>query len=340
MSRQAASPLTVAIAEWQTVAAFHRALTTPMTTLLAPSKREADIISVLGEADVLISASFTPAMAAAAPRLRLIHAPGAGLEQIDLDAVPPGVSLCNIYGHERGIAEYVVMTMAALNRDLVGMNQRLRTGDWRDNATPQRELRGRTLAVIGLGRIGGAVARAGAFFGMRVLAVTRNPAAARPAEAGDVVVSGIETLPQVLAEADFVVLAVPLNDTTRGLIGAAEFALMKPTAYLINVARGGVVAEAALYDALSTRAIAGAAIDVWYQYPASDETQLPSRYPFHELDNILMTPHISGATDATFSYRWTLINDNIRRLAAGEPLQNVVLVGATPGRRFDTATGC
>jgi phosphoglycerate dehydrogenase-like enzyme len=194
---------------------------------------------------------------------------------------------------------------------------------------PQRELRGRTLAVIGLGRIGGAVARAGAFFGMRVLAVTRTPAAARPEETGGAIVSGLETLHQVLAEADFVVMAVPQNDTTRGLIGPAEFAAMKRNAYLINVARGGIVDEAALYDALSTRTIAGAAIDVWYQYPAADEIRLPSAYPFHELDNILMTPHISGATDGTFSYRWEFINDNIRRLAAGEPLQNVVKVGTS-----------
>lgn len=329
MNRQASPVLHVAIAEWQTVEAFHRALTTPMTTVLAPSRREADIVSVLAEADVLISASFTPAMAAAAPRLRLIQTPGAGLEQIDVSAIPPGVSLCNIYGHERGIAEYVVMTMTALNRDLVGMNRRLREGDWRDyQEVPQPELRGRTLAVIGLGRIGRAVARAGAFFGMRVLAVTRNPAAAQPEDAPDVVVSGLETLPSVLAEADFVVLSLPLNDATRGLIGPAEFAAMKPSAYLINVARGGVVDEAALYNALSSGTIAGAAIDVWYQYPASNEICMPSRYPFHELDNILMTPHISGATDGTFSYRWQFINDNIRRLAAGEPLQNVVMVGS------------
>ncbi len=331
MNRQSTPPPHVAIAEWQTVEAFLRALTTPMTTVLAPSKREADIASVLAEADVLISASFTPAMAAAAPRLRLIQTPGAGVEQIDIAAVPPGVSVFNVYGHERGIAEYVVMTMTALNRDLVGMNRRLRTGDWRDNAAVrQRELRGRTLAVIGLGRIGGAVARAGAFFGMRVLAVTRTPAAARPEETGGAIVSGLETLHQVLAEADFVVVAVPQNDATRGLIGPAEFAAMKRNAYLVNVARGGIVDEAALYDALSTRTIAGAAIDVWYQYPAADEIRLPSNYPFHELDNILMTPHISGATDGTFSYRWEFINDNIRRLAAGEPLQNVVKVGTSP----------
>ena len=99
---------------------------------------------------------------------------------------------------------------------------------------------------------------------------------------------------------------------------------MKQSAFLINVARGEVVDEEALYSALRDRTIAGAAIDVWYQYPDGNQTVLPSKLPFHELGNVVMTPHIAGATDATFGYRWGLINDNLRRLSQGEPLQNVV----------------
>jgi phosphoglycerate dehydrogenase-like enzyme len=99
---------------------------------------------------------------------------------------------------------------------------------------------------------------------------------------------------------------------------------MKPTAFLINVARGEVVDEAALYAALRDRAIAGAAIDVWYRYPEGDALTLPSTLPFHELTNVIMTPHIAGATENTFFYRWAAINDNLRRLRDGEPLVNVV----------------
>jgi phosphoglycerate dehydrogenase-like enzyme len=319
------APPRVVIAEWQNIADFHQALTAPMTKRIAATRRDEDIAPLLADADVLVSASFTRGMAAAATRLRLIQTPGAGTDLIDFDAVPAGTTVCNVYGHERGMAEYVVMTMAALNRDLLGMNQRLRTGDWRDHfAGPQRELRGRILAVLGLGRIGREVARAGSFFGMRVAAVTRSPDPARAREVGVQHVVGPDELPALLGEADFVVVAVPLSPATRGLIGRRELAAMKASAYLINIARGDVVDEAALYEALASRAIAGAAIDVWYQYPAANETRLPSRLPFHELDNVLMTPHVSGATDRTFAYRWRFINDNISRLAAGEPLQNVV----------------
>jgi phosphoglycerate dehydrogenase-like enzyme len=326
-------PLRVVIAEWQTIVDFHCALTTPMTKLLAPTRGEADVAPLLAEADVLVSARFTPGMAAAARRLRLIQTPGAGTDQIDFAAVPAGAAVCNVYGHERGIAEYVVTTMAALNRDLFGMHQRLRAGDWRDHlAGPQRELRGRTMAVLGLGRIGREVARAGSFFGMRVIAVTRTPDPVRAQEVGVELVGGPNELPSILGEADFVVVAVPLSPATRGLIGRRELAAMKSTAYLINIARGEVVDEAALYEALASRAIAGAAIDVWYQYPDADEVRLPSRLPFHELDNVLMTPHVSGATDRTFEYRWRFINDNIGRLAAGGPLHNVVHPAAMSSR--------
>lgn len=321
------TPLRVVLAEWQTDQAFHRALTTPMTLVPAPTRREEDVAPLLVDADVLISGRFTPGMADAATRLRLIQTPGAGLNQIDFDALPDGVTVCNVYGHEQAIAEYALMTMAALNRDLVGMNRRLREGDWRDHlGGPQRDLQGRTLAVIGLGRIGRAVARAGAYFGMRVIAVTRRPDPASAQELGIAFIGGRDDLASVLGEADFVVIAVPLEAMTRGLINRRELAAMKPSAFLINVARGEVVDETALYDALSRGTIAGAAIDVWYQYPEADEVTLPSRLPFHELANVLMTPHIAGATDSTFHYRWRFINENLRRLAAGEPLHNIVTV--------------
>ncbi len=136
--------------------------------------------------------------------------------------------------------------------------------------------------------------------------------------------------PTVLAEGDFVVLALPLSAETTGLIGAIELATMKPSAFLINVARGDVVDEAALYAALRDRTIAGAAIDVWYRYPGLDNATLPANLPFHELTNVIMTPHIAGATEPTFFYRWSLINDNLRRIRDGEPLANVF----APARRF------
>lgn len=327
-------PLRVVLAIWQTVEPFRQALTTPATIIAAPTGRDEDVAPLLDEADVLVSGRFSPAMGERARSLRLIQTPGAGLDGIDFAAVPDGTAVCNVYGHERGIAEYAFTTMSMLNRDFAGMNQRIRAGDWRDyRGGPLPELQGKTLGIVGLGRIGAEVARWGRFLDMRVLAATRTPNQQRAAGLGIDRVAGMNALPEILAESDFVVIAVPLDERTHGLIGADELAAMKPSAFLINVARGEVVEEAALYEALRSGGIAGAAIDVWYCYPSGDEPCLPSHFPFHELPNVVMTPHIAGATDATFTYRWNLINENLRRLRDGEPLLNVVKPAMTTGVR-------
>lgn len=315
----------VVLANWQSIEAFHQSLTSAGELLFAPTARDEDVAPLLPGTDVLVTGRFTAAMAAQADSLRLIQTPGAGLNGIDFSAVPEGTAVCNVYGHERGIAEYAFMTMAALNRDLLGLDRRLRAGDWRDHlGGPLRELQGRTLAVVGLGRIGSEVARWARFFEMRVVAVTRTPDQDQASELGVSWVDGMSALPCALAEADFVVVAVPLDASTKGMIGRDELSAMKASSYLINVARGDVVEETALYEALRNGTIAGASIDVWYRYPEGVEPCLPSRLPFHELDNVIMTPHIAGATDATFIYRWKLINENLRRLSAGESLLNRV----------------
>lgn len=132
----------------------------------------------------------------------------------------------------------------------------------------------------------------------------------------------------VLAESDFVLLATALSSETEDLIGAAELALMKPESSLINVARARLVDEDALFDALRDRRIRGAAIDVWWGEPlAPDQSPAPSRRAFFELDNVLMSPHISGITAAMVQRRVQAAADNIDRLARGEPLQNIVYQG-------------
>jgi phosphoglycerate dehydrogenase-like enzyme len=319
------APLTVVIAQWQTIDAFLQALTTPAEYRIAPSANDEDVAPLLPGADVLISAKFSPALAGAADSLRLILTPGAGTNGIDFSAVPERTTVCNVYGHERGIAEYIFTTMGMLNRDYPGMDRRLRQGDWRDHlGMPLPELQGKTVAVVGLGRIGAEVARWATFMRMHVIGVARDPSSASARASGIERIVSFGDLRSVLPEADFLVLALPLAAETRGLIGERELAAMKPTAFLINVARGEVVDESALYAALKDHALAGAAIDVWYRYPESDQPILPGNLPFHELPNIIMTPHIAGATENTFFYRWAAINDNLRRLLDGEPFLNVV----------------
>jgi len=320
-----AQPLRVVLGEWQTDEAFHRSLTAPVTLIPAPGLRDDDIAPLLPDADVLISRRFTAGMAANATRLRLILTPGAGTNEIDFSAVPDHAVVCNVYGHESSIAEYIFMTMLALTRDLLNMDHRFRRGDWSDRARgPQRELRGSTLALIGLGRIGSEVARQAAVFGLRTMAVTRSPDAARKDALGLAFLGDLTDLPQVLAAADFVVVALPLQNDTIGLLGPDQLRAMKPSAYLINVARGPIIDEDALYEALHARTIAGAGLDVWYQYPDDKISGSAATRPFHQLDNVIITPHIAGWTAGTFHHRWAVINENLQRLAYGAPLVNIV----------------
>jgi phosphoglycerate dehydrogenase-like enzyme len=156
---------------------------------------------------------------------------------------------------------------------------------------------------------------------MEVRACSRTP------KAGDLIgrVDGVEALHAMLQAADFLVIAAPLTEQTRGLIDAAAFAVMKPSAVVVNVSRGAIIDERALYDALRSRRIAGAVIDVWYRYPAQGQsTSNPATLPFHELDNILMTPHASAWTAGLLPRRNRAIADNLNRLARGAPLVNVV----------------
>ena len=297
-------------------------LTIPAEVIAIDSESGDDVASALRDADVLVNGVFRTEWAASAPHLRLIQALGAGYDGIALDAVPAGCRVANVYGHDYGIAEYVFMTMAALNREMPQADADLRKGVWRGG--PLRELRERRVLIVGLGRIGREVARWAHFVGMRVSAVTEHPSEERRREAGLDALGSLADLAAFAAEADFVVIAVPHASTTTNLVDERVLAAMRPTAYLINVGRGPVVDQWALHAALSSGAIAGAAIDVWYHYPEAGEPVLPSDAPFHLLPNVIMTPHTAGYTEGTMRHRFGAIAENIRRLAAGEPLENVV----------------
>ncbi|MCW5982811.1 MAG: hypothetical protein KIT09_32275 [Bryobacteraceae bacterium] len=276
--------------------------------------------------DVIVGWPLSVA-AARARGVKLIQASGAGIDGLPLDQLAPGVVLANTFHHEVAIAEHALMAMLVLARRPSEYDRRLREGQWRDSCIwgepPALEvLEGKTALLIGTGHIAREVARRARAFGIRVIAVSRTPSEA-PADFDRTV--GYDDWRSLLGAADFVVPCCPLAPETLGLIGQAELAAMKPSAFAINAARGKIVDERALYEALRDRRIAGAAIDVWYDYPTDpDERKLPSRYPFHELDNILMTPHISAWTRRTIEGRARDIAENINRLSRGEPLRNVV----------------
>ena len=295
-------------------------MTIPHSIQEFAQESDSDMAALLARTDVFVSGAFKSAWRPAAPApLRLIHSTGAGVDGIDLANVPTGCAVCNVYGHERGVTEQAFLLMMALQKGLFGLDASLRRGNW----TPERpylpEMNGRKLLILGLGHIGRELVRWGGFLDMNVSVLTRTPGAKSTENPGLSFLGGLNELDAHLGEADFVVVAIPATSGTIDLIGAPQFALMKPTAFVINVGRGPVINEEALYLALRERRIGGAGLDVWYQYPAAGQERLPSRFPFQELNNVIMTPH--KPTAETMAYRWREIAANIARFAQGEELK-------------------
>ena len=299
-------------------------LETNWTINVANFDDKENLLHGLADANAIISMSW-PSDMPPAPKLRLLQLPGAGTDDIAFDAVPAQAAVCNVFEHEIGIAEYVLSAMLQWVIGIPRMDAALRRGEWYGShlSGPRHgELYGQTLGIVGYGRIGREVAARARAFGMNILACSRTP------KAGDGLVGHVESmekLDDLLAKSDFVVLALPLDSSTAGLIGREQFAKMKPTALIINVARGALIDEKALYEACRDRRIGGAAIDTWYRYPAQGNVQGdPSSLAFRDLDNVIMTPHGSGWTEGLLPRRCRRIAQNLDHLARGEALVNVV----------------
>jgi phosphoglycerate dehydrogenase-like enzyme len=302
-----------------------RLTSTPDTEIVADDTDAARLAPALAEADIVVGLSWRAGFPPA-PRLKLLQCFATGIDQMDLAAVPRGVAVCNTVGHEPPIAEYVIMTMLTLLHRLFHSVASFRAGSWESSlqggGTRHGELLGRTVGIIGYGRIGHEVARRAAPFGVRLLAANRSPLH----DTGPLdEVYPLAEIDRMLPQCDVVVIAAALAPETKGLIDARRIALMKSGALLINIGRGPIVDEEALYAALHDGRLGGAAIDVWWRYPTAAEPQpRPSRFPFHELPNVLMTPHSSSYTEGTAERRYSGIVANIDRLSRGEPPINIV----------------
>jgi glyoxylate/hydroxypyruvate reductase A len=247
-----------------------------------------------------------------AAKLRWLQAMGAGVDWVLMPELPSRVVVTRAPGiFGSWMAEYVLGWCAFVTQRVETYRAAQRERRWNDSVLPAR-LRGTTMAVVGLGDIGRTIARIARAVGMRVLGVSRQGTA----------VSGVDRVYRgrdikcALGLADWVVLTVPLTPATRGLIGADELAAMKPTAWLLNIARGAIVDEAAMLDALRRRAIAGAVLDVFATEP------LPGDHPLWGLDNAVITPHISGPS--TPEEIAPIFADNLTRFLTGRPLRHVV----------------
>ena len=294
--------------------------------ILADPRQLIERPEAAADADILVTnhwhAEYPPA-----PKAKLVQSVATGIELIDLAALPRGVAICNAFGHETAIAEYVLMTMLVWSHRFREIEGEFRSRSswrpsWVQSGAPHGEILGHTVGIVGLGRVGREVARRAVAFGCRVLAANRSE---RPAESGVERVYPLTELDDMLPACDFVILCTALGPETDGLIDARRLALMKPSAFLVNIARGQIVDEDAVYAALRDHQIGGAALDVWWQYPdAAEPERRPSRHPFHELPNVIMTPHCSGWTGGMVARRWAEVAGNINRFVRGEPLINIV----------------
>lgn len=261
-----------------------------------------------------------------APHLAWVHSATSGVERaLTPAALERGVVVTNARGvFSRPIAEYVLMMILAVSRRLPQLLELQRERTWQPlEGAEQRDV---TVGIVGLGSIGRAVGALATGFGCRVVAVRRRPGTELSGtederSLGEAMldrVGGPETLPELLAESDFIVLAAPLTPETVDMINDQTLAMVKPGAWLINIARGRLVDERALLRALRDGTLGGAVLDTFHDEP------LPATSPFYDLDNVIVTPHTAWSSGRVLDRSVELFCDNLRRFAVGEPLLNVV----------------
>jgi phosphoglycerate dehydrogenase-like enzyme len=276
---------------------------------------ESRVAARLADFDVIVAmrerTPFPRSLLERLPRLRLLVTTGMRNASIDLRAAGErGVVVSGTAGLPTPTAELTWALILALVRHVPREDRATREGRWQE--TLGTTLKGRTLGVLGLGQLGSRVARVGTAFEMDVIAWSQNLTAERAAAVGARLTSGKDEL---LARADIVTIHLVLSDRTRGLIGARELGLMRPTAYLVNTSRGPIVDEGALIAALRAGAIAGAGLDVY------DEEPLPPEHPLRGLPNTVITPHLGYVTEETYQIFYGQALEDIRAFLAGAPVR-------------------
>ena len=260
---------------------------------------------------------------------RMIHQFGVGLEGVDIPAATEqGIYVANVPGHQgtgnaASVSEHTIFLMLALARKFPQAAQNVRNGVF--GSPMGKGLLGKTVAILGVGSIGTELASRLRHFEVRLLGLKQHPSERLKKEYGFDFLGGPPDLSHVLAEADFVVLALPVTPHTRGVINAQALASMKTTAYLINVGRGPVIEHGALVTALANKDIAGAALDVFWDEPTDPADPLFQH-------NVIATPHPAGVTDLSYNDIARGLAANVNRLRAGEPPINCVNLAAVQAK--------
>jgi len=266
----------------------------------------------------------------AAKRLHTLIIPWAGLppETRDLLAEFPFISAHNLHHNAGAVAEHAVALLLAAAKCVIPFDQALRQGDWTLRYAEPRDavlLSEKTVLILGYGAIGRRIARICRAMDMAVLATRRTPPYEGDGIAGEIYPP--HALPALLPRANCLIIALPLTPQTRELIGANELDLLPPGAILVNIGRGPIVREEALYQALVNGGLGAAGLDVWYNYPRNEEERvatMPTSYPFHELQNVVFSPHHAGLTADTEPLRAAHLAGLLNAAIAGQPVPNKI----------------
>lgn len=282
------------------------------------------------DADIVVSGRVDGDYIREAPNLKMIHALGAGIDKIDRRAVLDrgGIIVCNNHMNALEVAEYAIMLLLAAAKNIILSDRELRKGDWIfgfGGPNPNVEIRNKTCLIIGLGNIGAEIARRLRCFDLTLKAVTRSGKSPNAS-----LVDGITSMDRMkpfVQDADFIILSLPLTHESRELIDEEVISWMKPSTILVNISRGEIVKEAALYHALKEKKILAAGLDVWWNYPqwGKPDMKMPSlAYPYHELDNVVMSPHRAAYSASIQQAHLHFTGENLLRFIRGERPLNVV----------------
>jgi len=282
------------------------------------------------DADIVVSGRVAADYIREAPNLKMIQALGAGIDKIDRQAVLDrgDIIVCNNHISAMEVAEYAIMLLFAAAKNIILSDRELRKGDWIygfGGPNPNVEIRNKTCLIMGLGSIGSEIAKRLKGFDLELRAVTRSGESPN-AELVDNMTSIKEMKPYV-QDADFIILSLPLTHESRGIINSEVISWMKPSAILVNISRGEIVDESALYQALKDRQIQGAGLDVWWNYPqwGKPDMKMPSlKFPYHELDNIVMSPHRAAYSLNTQQAYLDFARENVLRFVCGKHPLNIV----------------
>ena len=278
---------------------------------------EADLIPIMHDLDAIVIGNdpITPAVLEAAPKLKVVAKMGVGVDNVDIAAATAhGVKVCNVIGTTvNPVSDLTIGLMIALSKRIIQNNRSVVAGGW--PVDRGHDITEKTLALIGFGRIGCGVAKRAKGFDMKVIAYDPVPNRKAAEELG---VQLVETIDEMLPEADYVSLHIPKTPENVHLIDARRLSLMKPSAYLLNLSRGGIVDEDALYEALTKGSIAGAACDVLETEPPNERLKL------FDLDNFIITPHLGGNSVESIKKTAFAAANNVICVLEGLPCENIL----------------